>query len=349
MVTKVHSFMTSQPQKADFPVIYLENTAVVQVSPRLSVLEAIGFKQTCQNLTQADAHTKQVVIDFQHTIFMDSSGLGALVSNFKAAQEKGIAFVLRNVTPQVMAVLNLTGLDQVFSIESVKNATPTGNTHSIDAHKHNGRKIEPLPQTHPSVASWMKRLIDIIGSLVGLVITGILSIPIILAIQIDDPGPIFFSQIRCGWMGKRFAIWKFRSMCVDAEAKKSQVENQVQGAFFKNENDPRITRVGRFLRRSSLDELPQFWNVLKGEMSLVGTRPPTPDEVERYEVPEWQRLDVKPGMTGEWQVKGRSTVRSFEDVIRLDLQYQKNWCLSYDLKLIFQTVVILFNKNSGAF
>ncbi|MFM6197994.1 MAG: sugar transferase, partial [Dolichospermum sp.] len=120
----------------------------------------------------------------------------------------------------------------------------------------------------------------------------------------DDPGPIFFKQTRCGWMGRRFSIWKFRSMCVDAEAKKSQIKNQVEGAFFKNDHDPRITKVGKLLRRTSLDELPQFWNVLKGEMSLVGTRPPTADEVERYEVPEWQRLDVKPGMTGEWQVRG---------------------------------------------
>jgi lipopolysaccharide/colanic/teichoic acid biosynthesis glycosyltransferase len=196
----------------------------------------------------------------------------------------------------------------------------------------------------------MKRFIDVVGSLVGLVITGILFIPIAAAIRLNSPGPIFFSQIRCGWMGKRFQIWKFRSMYIDAEARKAELEkqNQVQGAFFKIDNDPRVTKIGRFLRRTSLDELPQFLNVLKGEMSLVGTRPPTPDEVERYEVPEWQRLDVKPGMTGEWQVNGRSTVRKFEDVIRLDLQYQKNWSLMYDLKLIFKTVAILFNKNSGA-
>jgi lipopolysaccharide/colanic/teichoic acid biosynthesis glycosyltransferase len=107
--------------------------------------------------------------------------------------------------------------------------------------------------------------------------------------------------------------------------------------------------VGRVLRKTSLDELPQFWNVLKGEMSLVGTRPPTPDEVERYEVPEWQRLDVKPGMTGEWQVNGRSQVRNFEDVIRLDLRYQENWSLVYDLKLIVKTILVLFRKNSGAY
>ncbi|MBD2301683.1 anti-sigma factor antagonist [Nostoc sp. FACHB-87] len=348
MATKVQSFMTSQPTEVNFPVTSLNETAIVQVSARLSVLEAVGFKQTCQDLIAANPHLKKIIVDFHQTIFMDSSGLGALVSNYKIAQERGITLILRDVTPQVMAVLTLTGLDQVFPMESSGEAAFIAAENDIEVSKNSSRKLEQLPTTHPSIASWMKRLIDIVGSLVGLVITGILLIPIVIAITIDDPGPIFFSQTRCGWMGKRFKIWKFRSMCVDAEAKKALVKNQVQGAFFKNDNDPRITKVGRFLRRTSLDELPQFWNVLKGDMSLVGTRPPTPDEVERYEVPEWQRLDVKPGMTGEWQVNGRSTVRSFEDVIRLDLQYQKNWSLLYDLKLIFKTVAILFDKKSGA-
>lgn len=348
MATKLHSFMSSQPTEANFPVTFLNDTAIVQVTMRLSVVEAVGFKQTCQNLIQADSHPQQIIIDFQNTIFMDSSGLGALVSNFKYAQEQGIRFALRNITPQVMAVLTLTGLDQVFPIQSPNSVEPIESNNLADSRNTVARKADPLPQTHPSVASWMKRLIDIVGSLVGLVITGFLFIPIAIAIQINDPGPIFFKQTRCGWMGKRFYIWKFRSMCVDAEARKSQVKNQVEGAFFKNDHDPRITKVGSLLRRTSLDELPQFWNVLKGEMSLVGTRPPTPDEVERYEVPEWQRLDVKPGMTGEWQVNGRSTVRSFEDVIRLDLQYQKNWTLVYDLRLILKTIAILFDKNSGA-
>jgi anti-anti-sigma factor len=340
MAKKVQGYMTSQPTEADFPVTFLNDTAIVQVPARLSVLEAVAFKQTCQELIEASTHPKQIIIAFDQTTFMDSSGLGALVSNFKTAQEKGIELKLRNVTPQVAAVLNLTGLDRVFPIESLGDAPPPTS-----------RQLEEqLPATHPSVRSWMKRFIDIIGAIVGLVITGILFIPIAIVIQIDDPGPILFAQTRCGWMGKRFQIWKFRSMYIDAEARKAELEkqNQVQGAFFKIDNDPRVTRIGRFLRRTSLDELPQFWNVLKGEMSLVGTRPPTPGEVERYEVPEWQRLDVKPGMTGEWQVNGRSTVRKFEDVIRLDLQYQKNWSLIYDLKLIFKTVTILFDKNSGA-
>ncbi len=331
--------MTSQPTEADFPVQYREDTAVVQVPARLSVLEAIAFKQTCQDLTQKNNVLKQIIIAFDNTTFMDSSGLGALVSNFKIAQQQGISMTLRNVTPQVMAVLNLTGLDEVFPIES-----------SSEPATHLDQLEENLPTTHPSVKSWMKRFIDIVGAIVGLVITAILAIPIIIAIQIDDPGPVLFAQTRCGWMGKHFRMWKFRSMCVDAEAKKAELlkQNQAMGAFFKIDNDPRVTKVGRFLRRTSLDELPQFLNVLKGEMSLVGTRPPTPDEVARYEVPEWQRLDVKPGMTGEWQVSGRSSIRSFEDVIRLDLQYQKNWTLLYDLKLIFKTIAILFKKNSGA-
>ena len=137
-------------------------------------------------------------------------------------------------------------------------------------------------------------------------------------------------------------------MVVDAEARKKDVVNKVEGPLFKNDEDPRITRIGKFLRRTSLDEFPQFWNVLKGDMSLVGTRPPTPDEIEQYEVPQWQRLNVKPGMTGEWQVHGRSTVTTFEEVIQLDLRYQRRWSLLYDIQLILKTVLVLFSKKSGA-
>jgi lipopolysaccharide/colanic/teichoic acid biosynthesis glycosyltransferase len=137
-------------------------------------------------------------------------------------------------------------------------------------------------------------------------------------------------------------------MCNNAEVMKSSIPNQANGAFFKNDNDPRVTKIGRFLRSTSLDELPQFWNVLKGEMSLVGTRPPTPDEVERYQIPQWQRLDVKPGMTGEWQVNGRSRVRNFEDVIKLDLRYQENWSHQYDVKLILKTILVVFSDRHGA-
>lgn len=332
--------MVSQNPEAGFRVTYMEEIPSVHLPVRLSILEAVAFKTTCQQIFSADTIPSEIIVDFSKTTFIDSSGIGALVSNLKVARQKGSNLVLRSVNPQVMAVFSLTSLDQVLTIE--KNSP---QPHFKETHHHQDNQ---LPMTHPSVRSWVKRLIDIVGALVGLGITAFLFIPIALAITINDPGPIFFGQTRCGWIGKRFRIWKFRSMCVNAEALKAQIQNQASGAIFKNDNDPRITKVGRFLRKSSLDELPQFWNVLKGEMSLVGTRPPTPDEVDRYEVPQWQRLDVKPGMTGEWQVNGRSSVRDFEDVIRLDLKYQENWSLMYDIKLIFKTIVVVFNKNSGA-
>lgn len=205
----------------------------------------------------------------------------------------------------------------------------------------------PRLPVHPSVTSIAKRLIDILGAVIGLGITAVVAIPIALATALDNPGPIFYSQTRCGLNGRTFRIWKFRSMVVGAEQLKHLVNNEASGHIFKNQNDPRITRVGRFLRRTSLDELPQFWNVLVGEMSLVGTRPPTPDEVMHYEDHHWHRLNVKPGMTGVWQANGRSSVKDFEDIVRMDLDYQRKWSVAYDISLILKTLKIVVNK-SGA-
>ncbi|ACK65621.1 anti-sigma-factor antagonist and sugar transfersase [Rippkaea orientalis PCC 8801] len=332
--------MTTQTPETDFPIVIVNNYPVMQMPPRLTILEAVTFKKVCHHFLGKSPLPSQLIIDFSQTQFMDSSGVGALVHNYKSAKNKNVQLILYNIHPPVMAVLSMTGLDEVFPITLSLDTQQKTTASSIREHP---------PETHPSVRSWIKRLIDIVGSLIGLVITGFLFIPIAIAIKHDSSGPIFFQQIRCGWLGKRFKIIKFRSMCVDAEAQKHKIPNQAQGAIFKNPNDPRITKVGKFLRRTSLDELPQFWNVLKGDMSLVGTRPPTPDEVERYEVPQWQRLNVKPGMTGEWQVYGRSRVKDFEEVIKLDLRYQENWSHWYDLQLIFRTILILFRKNSGAF
>lgn len=205
----------------------------------------------------------------------------------------------------------------------------------------------PANEIHPSLQSVLKRGIDVVGSLVGLMITGILFIPIALAIQLDNPGPIFYSQMRCGVRGKPFRIWKFRSMIPDAARLKHLVNNEAKGGIFKNKNDPRITRVGRFLRRTSLDELPQFWNVLRGEMSLVGTRPPTIDEVLTYKPHHWARLNVKPGITGEWQVNGRSNVTDFEDVVKMDIAYQETWSVVRDIRLLLRTVQMVLVKNGA--
>ncbi|MDJ0556664.1 MAG: exopolysaccharide biosynthesis polyprenyl glycosylphosphotransferase [Microcoleaceae cyanobacterium MO_207.B10] len=330
--------MASPASETNIKVTAKDNIPVVQLPVRFTISETELFKSICQELLSQDNNTGKIIIDFSLTTFIDSSGIGSIVTNLKTAREKEIELVLSSLSSQVMSVFSLTGLTQILTIEESQDKEV----------KTQAKTENQLPITHPSVQSLVKRLIDIVGAVVGLIITAILFIPIAIFIKLDSPGPIFFGQIRCGWMGRNFRMWKFRSMCVDAEYLKSQIQNEAQGAIFKNENDPRVTKVGRFLRRKSLDELPQFWNVLKGDMSLVGTRPPTPDEVERYEVPQWQRLDVKPGMTGEWQVNGRSQIKDFEDIIRLDLKYQKNWSLMYDVKLIFKTVAVLFNKSSGA-
>ncbi|RUS97869.1 sugar transferase [Trichormus variabilis] len=201
---------------------------------------------------------------------------------------------------------------------------------------------------HPSTTSTTKRLIDIVGAIVGLIITSLVIFPIAIATLFNDPGPILYSQIRCGLNGRTFRIWKFRSMVVNADKLKSLVKNQAQGHIFKSTDDPRITPLGRFLRRSSLDELPQFWNVLMGDMSIVGTRPPTPDEVIHYEAHHWDRLRVKPGITGEWQTHGRSQIKDFETVVRMDLDYQRKWSITYDLMLMFKTIWVVLNR-SGAY
>ncbi|MDF5724697.1 MAG: sugar transferase [Rhizonema sp. PD37] len=201
---------------------------------------------------------------------------------------------------------------------------------------------------HPSVNSKFKRFLDIIGSFVGLLILAVVFVPIAIAIKIDSPGPIFFTQERYGLQGQIFILRKFRSMVADAEQLKSLVKNEADGLIFKNKNDFRVTKIGRFLRSTSLDELPQFWNVFVGEMSLVGTRPPTADEVMQYNQRHWQRLNVKPGLTGEWQVNGRSKVKDFEKVIDLDLQYQKKWYPMYDVLLIVRTFIIILGRV-GAF
>lgn len=238
-------------------------------------------------------------------------------------------------------------------MQAVITTTNFSNTNSLSSPLQEDlfqvNSSQELMQPHIAAYSKTKRLIDILGALVGLVLTALIAIPVAIAIQIDNPGPVLYSQIRCGLKGRPFRIWKFRSMVVEADKLKHLVNNEAKGIIFKNRNDPRVTRIGRFLRRTSLDELPQFWNVLMGDMSLVGTRPPTVDEVMLYKRHHWERLLVKPGMTGEWQVNGRSTIEDFEDVVRLDLAYQNKWSHFYDLSLIFKTVLILFNKRkSGA-
>ncbi|WP_026517092.1 sugar transferase [Butyrivibrio sp. MC2021] len=196
---------------------------------------------------------------------------------------------------------------------------------------------------------FIKRAIDILGGLVGLILTGIITLFLGPAIKLDSPGPIFFSQVRIGKNGRRFKIYKFRSMYTDAEERKKELEaqNEMKGLMFKMENDPRVTKVGNFIRKTSLDEFPQFLNVLKGDMSLVGTRPPTEAEFQQYNEHYRRRLSMTPGLTGLWQISGRSDIEDFDEVVKLDLKYIDNWSLTEDFKILLQTVgVVLFGKGA---
>ena len=207
-----------------------------------------------------------------------------------------------------------------------------------------------------------KRCMDIAGGIVGCILTGIIFIFIAPMIYIKSPGPIFFTQKRIGKNGKQFKMYKFRSMYMDAEERKKALmaQNKVQdGMMFKMDDDPRIIGsekkdkngkpkgIGNFIRRTSLDEFPQFWNVLKGEMSLVGTRPPTLDEWEKYDLHHRVRMSIKPGITGLWQISGRSEITDFEEVVRLDREYIQNWSPELDFQILLKTVSVVL-KHEGA-
>ncbi|MDR4219047.1 sugar transferase [Priestia megaterium] len=196
----------------------------------------------------------------------------------------------------------------------------------------------------------IKRMIDIIGASIGIVFLSIIFLIVSIAIKVEDPkGPIFFSQVRVGKNGKKFKMYKFRSMVTDAEEKLEQLlqYNETTGAMFKMKHDPRVTKIGRFVRKTSIDELPQLLNVLKGEMSLVGPRPPLPREVDLYTKYDKQRLLVTPGCTGLWQISGRSNI-GFKQMVELDLFYIEHKSLLLDMKIILKTC-FLFLGSKGAF
>ncbi|MBQ6545883.1 MAG: exopolysaccharide biosynthesis polyprenyl glycosylphosphotransferase [Lachnospiraceae bacterium] len=195
----------------------------------------------------------------------------------------------------------------------------------------------------------VKRAFDIAGSLIGCFFTALVLPVFAAAIRLDSEGPVFFVQERIGRDGKPFRMFKFRSMVKDAEERKSALlgRNMMRGPVFKMENDPRVTRVGRFLRRTSLDELPQFWNVLRGEMSLVGARPPLPEEYAAYSERDRRRLAMRPGMTGLWQVSGRSDITDFAEIVRLDLTYIDTWTPGMDARILAKTVRQLFTGKGA--
>ncbi len=205
------------------------------------------------------------------------------------------------------------------------------------------------PAVVPQSYQILKRTIDILAGFFGC----LFSIPIILItaipLKLESKGPLFFKQERVGKNGRKFYIYKLRSMYIDAEERKKELmeQNKMDGLMFKVDNDPRITKVGKFIRKYSIDELPQFFNVLKGDMSLVGTRPPTVDEFNQYEIHHKRRLTFKPGITGMWQVSGRSDMTDFEEVVKLDCKYIDNWSPKLELEILLKTVAVVLTHKGA--
>lgn len=194
----------------------------------------------------------------------------------------------------------------------------------------------------------LKRLIDVVCSLLGLLVLSPLLLVIMLIIK-KDGGPVFFKQVRVGYKGEKFNMYKFRSMVVNAEELKAKLmdQNEMTGPMFKMKDDPRVTKIGKFIRRTSIDEIPQLINIIKGDMSLVGPRPSLPKEVEQFEPWMLERLEVKPGLTCFWQVSGRNDI-DFEDWMRLDIKYVNERSILLDIKLILKTVLVLFGDKHAS-
>jgi exopolysaccharide biosynthesis polyprenyl glycosylphosphotransferase len=339
----------------------------------------IVWRSAAQQLVQA---TRMVLVPANRAVIVGANALGQQVADELSGRFQVLGYVDngsdldgRSSLPLLGPIARLPRLVQELAIDELVIALPGDRRdqvttviargfqrrvkvklipdmgdllpQSFDVHHLGGRPyIGFSPVAH---VNWLKRIADLLLTGAGLLVTWPLFALIAIAIKLDSPGPVLYRQQRVGKDGRLFQMMKFRSMSQDAEQRRAALlaANEADGPIFKIRNDPRITRVGRWLRRTSLDELPQVFNVLRGEMSLVGPRPPLPSEVEEYE--QWQlgRLRAVPGMTGLWQVSGRSDV-SFHDMVRLDLHYIRNWSFSLDLEILWRTLPAVV-RSRGAF
>ena len=333
----------------------------------LVLLAKIGLKSLLNRIRQKGYNFRQVLIVGSgrklaeiEAFFHSHGSYGIKIfASLEASVVTPASFkhvLTNNVIDEVYFALD-RGASPRFTIDTyLEIAEQAGKTSKIMLNINEHRRSScdftrlggmPVVVLHPVVLDpdqmLVKRLLDIAGAIVGLLLNAVLFPAIAVAIKMDSPGPVFFVQPRVGINGRLFSLYKYRSMCVDAEERKKELadQNELNGAVFKITNDPRVTRVGRMLRRLSLDELPQFWNVLRGEMSLVGTRPPTPAEVAEYQLSHYRRLSIKPGITGLWQVSGRNRINDFEQIVALDKKYIDQWSLWLDVKIIFKTLLVL--------
>jgi exopolysaccharide biosynthesis polyprenyl glycosylphosphotransferase len=312
-------------------------------------------------------HSKEVRWKIEGVILLDETelpdGMEYEVPFVSSEEGEYLEFATQHVVDEVFIHVNEIQKRESYLKNMILELEKMGVVVSLsldlfNLDSHGTKQIYNLEQYHVVAFSSrlfdyrmviVKRLMDIVGALVGLAITLVVGIFLAPFLLLESKGPLIFCQNRVGVNGRIFKFYKFRSMYVDAEARKGELmaQNEVNGLMFKMENDPRITKVGAFIRRTSIDELPQFWNVLKGDMSLVGTRPPTVDEYEQYNYHQKRRISFRPGITGLWQISGRSDIKDFDEVVRMDLEYIDSWSLRMDLKIILKTIVLVI-RGKGA-
>lgn len=274
----------------------------------------------------------------------DSQSMNGILSNIS----RDVVDTSWDIPPLTFPKLQPTDSEEADGADETSLAEPRTIASSVPAQMEQPVLLASLPQ-YTGAANVIKRLLDIIGSLCALIISSPILLGVAIAIKLDDGGPVFFSQTRIGLHGKPFKMYKFRSMVTNAEELKKKLAEetgQEDRFIFKMKDDPRITTVGHFIRKTSLDEFPQFYNVLKGDMSLVGPRPALPEEVARYGSLYSARLLVKPGITGPWQVSGRSDL-SQEQSEYLDVSYIENWSIAGDLAILAKTVMVIFTGRGS--
>ena len=354
MVWLVHLFIRNKDRIFRFSHKKEINLLLVTTREHLPrILERFGrSKETCWKITGV--------------VLLDEEASEDLLEGIPIISDRGeeyLEFATQNVVDEVFIQVDDMQSREHFLKNMILEFEKMGvvvnlNLDLFDLGLTGEKRIYNLEQYHVVAFSsrlfdyrmvMIKRLVDIIGSLIGILLTIIIGIFLAPILLLESKGPLIFCQKRVGVNGRIFNFYKFRSMYADAEERKKELmaQNEMEGLMFKMENDPRITKTGAFIRKTSIDELPQFWNVLKGDMSLVGTRPPTLDEYQQYSYYQKRRISFRPGITGLWQISGRNDIKEFDEVVRLDLEYIDNWSLLLDFKIIMRTIWVVL-RGSGA-
>lgn len=277
--------------------------------------------------------------------------VGSLAALLDRQPVDEVVFAVPGKHPEIlrdaMASCEVRGVDVLVNLPPTVPHKGTMQIANVSGFDYPLLNLRRTPTSEARLAA--KRLLDFTGALIGIILTGPVMLATAIAIRVTDPGPVLFRQVRAGRNGRKFTMLKFRSMVMDAEKRKAELMhlNEMDGPVFKIQRDPRITAVGRFIRKTSIDELPQLFNILFGDMSLVGPRPPLPSEVDQYEPWQRRRLSVKPGLTGMWQVSGRNQI-DFDEWMRMDLEYIDSWSLWLDLKIILKTIPAVVLRSGAS-